>query len=275
MPLLKNTATNKRLVSVGKILIYLVLFLVGIVFSQSIASLFPASLKLSAITVSYITNSVSILVIFVLTAIFQRYVEKKKIASLGFNMRHFKKQFWLGSFIAVLAMTLGFIILLITNQIMIEGCHFNLLNILSLSFMCIVTAFIEEISFRGYIQNNLTDNFGQWGGLIISSVLFTIVHSTNNYIALVSTLNIFLAGLLLGLLYMNKRNLWAPIGFHLFWNFTQSLLGYNVSGEEMPSVLILDYPASNLFNGGNFGFEGSVVCAVLLLIVIIVKIKKK
>jgi membrane protease YdiL (CAAX protease family) len=47
-------------------------------------------------------------------------------------------------------------------------------------------------------------------------------------------LNIFLAGIFLGAYYINRRNLWFPIGLHFAWNFCQgSVFGFEVSGEKV------------------------------------------
>ena len=56
---------------------------------------------------------------------------------------------------------------------------------------------------------------------------------------------------------------------HWFWNWIQgSVLGYKVSGNEFSNknLLILHFPEENLINGGTFGFEGSILCSLLLVL---------
>jgi membrane protease YdiL (CAAX protease family) len=78
-------------------------------------------------------------------------------------------------------------------------------------------AFIEEMFFRGYFLNRLASIAGnqRWGiafALIVNALVFGAAHA---YQGLTGVLDTFLAGLLLGLLYLfARRNLWLPILVH-------------------------------------------------------------
>jgi hypothetical protein len=78
-------------------------------------------------------------------------------------------------------------------------------------------AFIEEMFFRGYLYNRLTDLFGKklFGmlvALILSSLAFGAAHA---YQGITGVADTFLAGLVLGLLYLlSGENLWLPILTH-------------------------------------------------------------
>jgi hypothetical protein len=74
--------------------------------------------------------------------------------------------------------------------------------------------------------------------------------------------------------YIFTKNLWFGIFFHFGWNFFQgSVLGYNVSGtgiEQGSSILQQTVIGEKFFTGGNFGFEGSVICTILSLAMFII-----
>jgi hypothetical protein len=78
-------------------------------------------------------------------------------------------------------------------------------------------AFIEEMFFRGYFFNRLTDFTGRDRrgiiiALVVSSAIFGAAHA---YQGVIGVLDTFLAGLVLGLLYLfARRNLWLPILTH-------------------------------------------------------------
>ncbi len=78
-------------------------------------------------------------------------------------------------------------------------------------------AFIEEMFFRGYLFNRVGDLAGQARtgtivSLLVSSLVFGAAHA---YQGLTGVLDIFLAGIMLGLLYLySKRNLWLVILTH-------------------------------------------------------------
>ena len=78
-------------------------------------------------------------------------------------------------------------------------------------------AFIEEMFFRGYLFNRITDLVGNEKlGIIVAlfttSLVFGAAHAYQGITGMVDT---FLGGLVLGLLYLHaRRNLWLPILTH-------------------------------------------------------------
>jgi len=101
------------------------------------------------------------------------------------------------------------------------------------------------------------------------TILFAAAHGRNPGLggpgAWLSLLNLFLAGLLLGLAYVRTRSLALSMGLHLAWNWTQgTLLGFQVSGTASQGLfrpVLQGRP--DWLTGGAFGLEGSLPCAVL------------
>jgi hypothetical protein len=89
------------------------------------------------------------------------------------------------------------------------------------------------------------------------------------YIEILSLIQLFIGGLLLGIPYIITRNLWFSIGLHFSWNFFQgTIFGFNVSGIENYSIIQTKYNTANIWNGGLFGFEGSILCLILQIVAI-------
>jgi membrane protease YdiL (CAAX protease family) len=91
---------------------------------------------------------------------------------------------------------------------------------------CFVAVF-EEIMFRGLFFRILEEALGSWLALIISALLFGMVHLINNDSdgTLVWVTPTMAMGLSLAAAYMLTRNLWLTIGFHWAWDFlTQTYL---------------------------------------------------
>ena len=70
----------------------------------------------------------------------------------------------------------------------------------------------EELLFRGLIQRDLVSVFGWKGGLLGASALFAIMHLT--WRSIPELVFVFLAGLILGALYLKTKSLIAPIVAH-------------------------------------------------------------
>lgn len=79
----------------------------------------------------------------------------------------------------------------------------------------------EEILFRGAIFNLIKDNIGKYTALIISSILFALIH-LNIYQA---SYTIFI-GLFLGIILMKTGSLWLPVIFHIFYNLFGGIFGF-------------------------------------------------
>ena len=133
----------------------------------------------------------------------------------------------------------------------------------------LVPAVNEELAFRGYLFQRLERSLGTRACLTLMAVLFAAAHGRNPGLggpgAYLSLLNLFLAGLLLGLAYVRTRSLALSMGLHLAWNWTQgALLGFQVSGTASQGLfqpVLLGRP--DWLTGGAFGLEGSLPCAVL------------
>ncbi len=94
-------------------------------------------------------------------------------------------------------------------------------NLLLLLVYLLITwteaAFLEEMFFRGYFFNRLTDLFGNRRlgitlALVLSAIAFGLAHGYQDITGVIDTA---LAGLVLGGLYLlTRRNLWLPILVH-------------------------------------------------------------
>ena len=143
-------------------------------------------------------------------------------------------------------------------------------------WLYLAVAVNEELLFRGYLFQRLTKGTGTWISLLLMGLWFAYAHWENpgmvGSVRVWAMVNIFLAGLLLGLAYLKTQSLALPMGIHLGWNWAQgSLLGFGVSGtmgtrgwlnpvfEGRPEWL----------TGGAFGLEASLPCALLCSVAIL------
>ena len=148
----------------------------------------------------------------------------------------------------------------------------NLRLMLTGAWLFLAVAFFEELFFNGYLLQRAVSGLGFWPGLILMGLIFARAHWNNPGItsqaALVwATVNICLAGLLLGLGYLRFKSLAWPIGVHLGWNWTQGdLLGFAVSGTtDTPGWWrVVFHPGhAEWLTGGAFGLEASLPCAII------------
>lgn len=224
-------------------------------------------------TVTYTPNqkiiikSIELITVIVVVFSFRKMVDKKTISSLGFSIKNRLGDLFFGFMVASIMLGVGTVILLFSKEIVVEAFNIDLLLLGKNILVVLLVAFGEEIFVRGYILNNLLDATNKYTALVISSLLFSGLHLLNAHISYLSVINLFLAGILLGSLYIKTRNLWFPISLHFFWNFIQGpVLGFNVSGNETYSIITSNYYESTVLNGGEFGFEGSIICTIVSVV---------
>ena len=201
--------------------------------------------------------------------IFIKYLDKEKFVNLGFDTKNRRYEFIIGIVIGAFIMTTAYSLLLILGEINFQSVNFDFKEIILSILTFTIVSVMEEVLFRGYILKNLMISFNKYIALIVSSILFSLAHGFNPNIDLFGLTNIFLAGILLGISYIHTKNLWFPIALHLSWNFFQTIFGFNVSGQKSYSLIEFSIPENNIINGGDFGFEGSILSVIAILAIIV------
>lgn len=171
--------------------------------------------------------------------------------------------FYRGSSIGIAIVLIAGLIPLAFNLISITYTSAN--NIPALILLFALVAITEEVFCRGYLLNNLLEKMPRNVAIIVSSLIFSLMHVWNPHFGLIGFINIFLSGVLMARIYLNTGDLWAPIGLHFTWNLTQAVLGFAVSGRKDLGLFRLDYLSSTDFlTGGKFGIEGSLILTVIV-----------
>jgi membrane protease YdiL (CAAX protease family) len=184
----------------------------------------------------------------------------------------------IGFFIGSVAIIVSVLVLLILGYVEISLYAFSI-DILFMFLQYTAVAFFEEYFFRGYIQHSLYLSHSLILSVLLSALIFTLLHIINPSFGYISALNIFLIGIVFSVMTYKTQNLNLAIGYHLSWNFFQgSIFGIAVSGTHISKPLLLtSNTINNIYDGGDFGIEGGVVCTAVTVIVLIITlfIKKK
>lgn len=202
--------------------------------------------------------------------IFRRFIDEESFKSMGFYRRGILNETLFGIGLGALIIATGFTTLVSIGEINWLGLKVEADNIfLGLGLFALV-AFSEELLLRGYVLNNLMKSMNRLIALPVSAIMFSLGHIFNNNFSWLAFWNIFLAGILLGLPYIYTKSLWLPIALHFSWNFFQGIIfGFNVSGHVTYSLFTQSRTADTIWNGGKFGFEGSVLSLIFQIIAIL------
>lgn len=133
----------------------------------------------------------------------------------------------------------------------------------------IVQSAAEELLTRGWLLQAIGARWRPWLGVLLSALLFALLHGLNSNFSPIAALNIALFGIFAALVALDEGGLWGVCGLHAAWNWSQgSLLGLAVSGSTMPGRTLIDLVerGPDQITGGAFGPEGGLLVTAALLI---------
>ena len=218
---------------------------------------------------SHACESLFMLVGYLSAAVLILRWRKLPLSLLGMSLRGRGKDLLAGLGVAVLLYAVGFGTSLLMGTVEIASVQWVPRDLLGTLLFFLLVAVTEEVMLRGFVLGRmLSAGMNRFVALFLSSALFSAMHLFNPNFALLPFVNILLAGCLLGASFLYTRNLCFPVVLHWFWNWLQGpVLGYEVSGMDSGETLLtLRLTGSDLLTGGSFGFEGSLLCTVLLVV---------
>jgi membrane protease YdiL (CAAX protease family) len=248
------------LIFISEIFGALMLILIGYDISElsSISTMSESTLALQ----KFFSLSICLLLLW----LFMKFIDKQDFVDLGFQIKKRLNDFTLGMLIGFSIMFSAFLILLLLGEITYEGYNINFNNIVISILLFTGVSIFEEVIFRGYMLKNLLESFNPYFALFISSIFFSLIHGSNPNVTILGLSNIFLAGIFLGASYVFTKNLWFPIALHFSWNFFQSMFGFRVSGMDFYSIIDFNILENNSLNGGEFGFESSILSLFIITV---------
>jgi len=202
------------------------------------------------------------------TWIFRTAVDRQAFQTVGMSGGSIPLKLLKGGAWAIGIQSIAFLILYLTGAVSAEIGAFDWINLLGFLALFLLISIHEEVIFRGYVTSLLAQNMHFIPALIISALIFAAVHIGNADFTWMGFGSIFFGGYVLGILYLKYQNLYLPIGMHWFWNYYHgNILGFDVSGLDVPAMLSLQMNGADWFTGGEFGLEGSIVTVILLFLV--------
>jgi membrane protease YdiL (CAAX protease family) len=196
-------------------------------------------------------------------------VMKRPLSNMGLTpfKKHWK-EFIAGLLFGIVSITLVFLALILTGNAIVESWSPTFsINLLTYLVLFIFVGLAEEIFGRGYIMATLRQTRKLPVVIIVSSIIFALLHGANPGIGPLPLINLTIFGIMLAYIYIKSGNIWMCIGFHISWNYFQgNIFGFKVSGTNPRGLLTTYYESNNLLNGGDFGPEGGLFVTVILIL---------
>ena len=205
-----------------------------------------------------------------------KFVEKRSFSSIGFWRDQWIRKYLSGALIGFIFISIPVMLLLLIGNVQLEMQRITpttILGIVGSLVAFLIQGATEEIIVRGWLFPVLSVRSRIWVGIVVTSLLFGFLHLLNPGITILSISNIILVGVFAAFYVLKDSSLWGICAWHSIWNWAQyNVFGFAVSGMEMYSTPIFR-PVTNgseLFHGGSFGIEGSIITTIMLSIASIV-----
>ncbi|MCL2670623.1 MAG: CPBP family intramembrane metalloprotease [Clostridiales bacterium] len=238
------------------------------------------------------TNSLSALMVFVslfATAatiggvlIYTRYIEKRSPPTLGLRRANAKplSEYLLGLGIGTAMLLASALISAAfgTVRAFTLADTIRPLPLLLLFVGFLIQGASEELLCRGYLMTSIARRSKPIVAIIVSAIVFGLLHIANAGLTWLAMLNLILFGAFAAVYFIKRGSIWGIAAIHSAWNFVQgNVIGVEVSGSGMAdSIFRLSFhPGRDLITGGSFGLEGGLGVSVVLILGILITLLTK
>ena len=278
-PLNNRTEMPMALFVVKKILAFWLCYIVGLFLAEGVIILLHFALGknmlvghvFDAQTITLITYYCYIIISGV-ALLYWKLIEKKPLSEMGLT-NHFGNYF-IGAIIGVLLLAVSVVAIILTGNIEYHGVFENadILVIVLLIGGFVVQGATEEILCRGVVFRSLKEKTSLAIAMDISTLMFIIPHLSSLFdggviYGVFGIINLLLISTIFSLLTIRFKSIWAACGLHSFWNAVlYSVLGLNLSGndETVTAIFNMQSVGENIWNGGVYGIEASLITTVVL-----------
>jgi membrane protease YdiL (CAAX protease family) len=130
----------------------------------------------------------------------------------------------------------------------------------------------EEIYFRGWLQPALARAWGTGAGVVVAALAFAALHIMGGARSPVTLVNLFLGGLLFGILAAYGRGVAGAIAAHFAWNGAEQLvlgLDPNPGIGSFGALINFEMSGAQAWGGSEEGLNASIAMTVALFALLV------
>ena len=214
------------------------------------------------------------IIIAAVAVLYWKLIEKKPLSEMGLTKRF--GNYFIGVLIGIFLLTVSVAFIVLTGNIEIQGVFKNAnIPIIFLLFGgFVIQGATEEFLCRGIVLQTLKEKTSLPIAIAVSTVMFIIPHWSSLFAGemiygVIGVANLVLISIIFSLLTIRFKSIWAACGLHSFWNaILYSVFGLNLSGndETVTAVFNMQSVGKNIWNGGEYGVEASIITTIVLSI---------
>ncbi|MCL2632840.1 MAG: CPBP family intramembrane metalloprotease [Coriobacteriia bacterium] len=220
------------------------------------------------------------IIIIILVLIYCRFIEKRKLQTMGFERTGMFSEYLIGLAIGFLMFAASVLICVVTGTLVFQGVASTISWSLLLLFFFgyVIQGMSEEVLCRSYLMVSIARRQTIPLAILVSSATFSALHFANPNTSALAFVNLFLFGVFAAVYFVKRGDIWAIAAIHSSWNFVQgNVFGIAVSGKasEVTIFRFVSMSQHAFINGGDFGLEGGIAVTIVLVVSILLVLMTK
>lgn len=230
-----------------------------------------AALALSQSNAMLIAMLFSNIGIILVTLLFCKLIQKRKVTTVGFQKPGLWKEYLRGMGVGFVIFSVAVLLCVVTGSLKLQGLSATFSIGVFVMFLLgyMVQGMAEEVLCRGYFLVSVSRRYPLAVGIAANSVFFAALHLLNNGISVLAFINLALFGIFASVYFVKRGNIWGVGALHSIWNLVQgNVYGIRVSGMQSNCTILSSEMVAGreLINGGDFGLEGGLAVTIVLVV---------
>ena len=180
------------------------------------------------------------IVMMLIVFLFCRFIQKRKLRTLGFIKKGMLKEYGLGMLLGFAFFSVCVLLGVLFGGLKIEGIspEFSIGIFVAYLLGYMVQGMTEEVLCRGYFLGSYARRYPVYAAVLANSLLFASLHLLNSGISVLAFINITLFGIFASIYFIRRGSIWGIGAFHSIWNLVQgNFYGIKVSGTPVGNTL--------------------------------------
>lgn len=237
--------------------------------SQDVAKITEAAVRIASSDALMIGMLFANIAMILLTMLFCKVIQKRKMRTLGFVKKDMFKEYGIGLVVGFAIFTIAVLLCVITGSLKLGVAgNFALGTWILFGLGYMIQGMAEEVLCRSYFMVSLARRYPMWVAVILNALFFAALHLGNSGISALAFVNLTLFGVFASVYFIKRGNIWGIGAVHSIWNFVQgNFYGIKVSGMESTCSVFASTMTEgrDLIHGGAFGLEGGLAVTLVLV----------
>lgn len=258
---------------IGKFLLLLTIWIISIVIADSLTT--PIK-NLGRSASVFLFEFLPFLGLFLGHLILLRLFEKSGLSFIRLTKRQLFPKLLIGFLFGLFWLTIAVIpIYFIGQGQLTKEFSLTATQLLIYFFIFFVNAAMQELLVHGYLFSLLQNKYSKVVALIVTSILFLLLHPGAINAGVIASINVFGAGLIFGLITIYYDSLFSATLAHAIWNYFGAVWFGLIPLDNYPSMKLITVTGNPLFIGDKNGMETSITVTVTIVIIVAILLTKK